>query len=725
MNKIQTRIVFLLVAITITIGLLPGLRVNAAVVASGDCGANGDNVSWTLDDAGVLTISGTGDMEDFHFFEDSSIGSSRLNYPWYEQRNSIKNVVIEDGVTSIGEYSFSSLKKLNSVTISNSVTEIGGSAFSSCSELSSVDLPDNLVSIGRYAFSRCFSLESIEFPDTLTTIDFCAFQDAGLTSITIPGSVTTIGKNAFEKCVGLKTVKLNEGIEIINDSAFIGCEELTNISIPVSVETIGVGAFAYCTGLTSFEADAVLLQKMDFDSVFYGCEQNSITLTAYTFPITYNTCSHGTVSGRTGCPSTDSVEVTVEPDTGYVALEVTVTNSKGTTKINPNDEGKYIFTMPSEAVTVDATFAVVVDSGDCGANGNNVTWVLWDTGTLTISGTGAMADYDLIYDSSREADDAWVPATPWFDYASSINSVVIEDGVTSIGDYAFDYCQNLTSVTIPDSVTSIGVTAFTECTNLKTISIPDSVTSIGNGAFEGCTSLETVSLPGVTSISVRAFKDCTSLTSVTIGSGVTSIDYHAFAECTSLTSVTIPDSVTKIGDYAFGACTNLISITIPDSVTSIGDHAFDICTSLTTVTMNSSLAQECKDNDVFEGCPSSLNINYSDINFTYNSVGNGTVTGYVPGSDPTTVYLTLTPDTGYVVNTVTVTDSTGTTTINPDSNGNYSFPLPTGAVTVNAIFAEIVDSGTCGANGDNVKWTLDDAGVLTISGTGAMADYDY
>ena len=534
--------------------VFPDINPTINRLPSGYCGDpndnDGKNVIWAYDDSTkTLTISGTGDMEDFHFFEDSSIGSSRLNYPWYEQKNSIKNVVIEEGVTSIGEYSFSSLKKLNSVTISNSVTEIGGSAFSSCSELSSVDLPDNLVSIGRYAFSRCFSLESIEFPDTLTTIDFCAFQDAGLTSITIPGSVTTIGKNAFEKCVGLKTVKLNEGIEIINDSAFIGCEELTNISIPVSVETIGVGAFAYCTGLTSFEADAVLLQKMDFDSVFYGCEQNSITLTAYTFPITYNTCSHGTVSGRAGCPSTDSVEVTVEPDTGYVALEVTVTNSKGTTKINPNDEGKYIFTMPSEDVTVNATF---IKGGICGANGDNVTWTLDDEGTLTISGTGDMADY------------GWNGNYSPFYKNTDIKNVIIGSGITSIGECAFNKCKSLTSINISDSVTSIDNFAFGDCTHLESITIPNSVTSIGDTAF---------------------------------------------SMCTSLTSITIPDSVTSIGDHAFDSCTSLKSVTIGSGVTSIGDLTFDNCTNLTSITVDHDTWEN--NQATFSGLPESVVITYT------------------------------------------------------------------------------------------------------------------
>ena len=191
-------------------------------------------------------------------------------------------------------------------------------------------------------------------------------------------------------------------------------------------------------------------------------------------------------------------------------------------------------------------------TGDC-------TWTL-DGTKLTISGNGAIADYD----SSKPS--------PW---ERSITEVIIENGVTSIGHYAFRYCTSLTSITIPNSVTSIGRYAFWECTSLTSITIPDSVTSIGPYAFVGCSSLTSITIPNsVTYIGDGAFLDCPSLTSITIPNSVTSIDEQAFSHCTSLTSITIPSSVTSIGKRAFSHCTSLTSITIPDSVTSIGDCAF-------------------------------------------------------------------------------------------------------------------------------------------------------
>ena len=269
--------------------------------------------------------------------------------------------------------------------------------------------------------------------------------------------------------------------------------------------------------------------------------------------------------------------------------------------------------LPATALAAD-----VVASGTCGAegNGSNLTWTLDSEGVLTISGSGDMYNYGSSDFSA-----------PWDGSRSRVKSVVIADGVTSIGEYAFFYCESLTSVTIPDSVTSIGKYAFFCCTSLTSMTIPDSVTSISSSTFASCTSLTSVTIPNsVTSIGEYAFYDCKSLTSVTIPGSVTSIGLYAFASCTSLTGIwvaegnshyandasgvlfnkdkttlvqcpgafaayTIPDSVTSIGDNTFDHCTSLTSVTIPDGVTSIGWRAFSNCTSLTDVYYAGSKAQ--------------------------------------------------------------------------------------------------------------------------------------
>ncbi len=267
---------------------------------------------------------------------------------------------------------------------------------------------------------------------------------------------------------------------------------------------------------------------------------------------------------------------------------------------------KKLFTL---IVAICATTLAWADySGSCGWN---VTYIYVEsTGTLTISGTGAMTNYNSFN-------------MPWYNYRSSIKKVVINNGVTSIGDYAFYGCTGLTNITIPNSVTSIGRSAFYNCTGLTSVTIPNSVTSIGGEAFYGCTGLTNITIPNsVTSIGDLAFYGCTGLTSInvaednlnyasidgvlcskdktlimcpqgktgsiTIPNSVTSIG-SAFSNCTGLTNITIPNSVTSIGEYAFQQCTGLTSITIPNSVTSIGDAAFSSCIGLTSVTIPNSV----------------------------------------------------------------------------------------------------------------------------------------
>ena len=330
--------------------------------------------------------------------------------------------------------------------------------------------------------------------------------------------------------------------------------------------------------------------------------------------------------------TTMETEPVTEPATEHETMPETVPETIPETV--PDAEPELL--IETEAVQTPDGTGTVIASGPCGANGDNVTYVLTDDGTLTISGSGKMMDFSVGSD------------LPWCDKRSQINTVSIEQGVTSLGDWAFSNCSSLTSVMIPNSVTSIGGFAFSSCRSLTSVMIPNSVTSIGNGAFSSCRSLTSVMIPnsvtsigngafsycssltdinvdpdnkdwcsvdgvlfskdrktlaafpggrtgeyqwpdGVTSIGDCAFYGCSSLTSVTLPNSVTSIGVGAFYGCSSLTSVTIPNSVTSIGVGAFEYCSSLTSVTIPNSVTSIGDSAFAFCSSLTSVTIPSSV----------------------------------------------------------------------------------------------------------------------------------------
>ena len=229
--------------------------------------------------------------------------------------------------------------------------------------------------------------------------------------------------------------------------------------------------------------------------------------------------------------------------------------------------------LPEICVMVDgvdngiALYSSIVDSGTCGAegnNGDNLTWTLDSEGVLTISGMGAMKDWN------------W-NGSPWYKN-KDIKSVMIEDGVTSIGYYAFKGCSSLNSITLPNSVTRIGDSAFYECSSLSSIILPNSVISIGYSAFYKCSSLSSITLPNsVTRIGDSAFYKCSSLSSITLPNSVTRMGGYAFYKCSSLNSITLPNSVTSIGYMIFYGCSSLKNITLSNSVTSIGKEAFNNC----------------------------------------------------------------------------------------------------------------------------------------------------
>ena len=266
-----------------------------------------------------------------------------------------------------------------------------------------------------------------------------------------------------------------------------------------------------------------------------------------------------------------------------------------------------------------AAMPITAGAAGSGVCGSSLAWALDDNGTLTISGTGEMNDFGdsigtsapwLLLDFDVTYQEVTMADGHTYQCNTTIKNVVIEDGITSIGELAFAWCSSLTSITIPDSITSIHTGAFAWCPNLTNVTLQSGVTAICKGAFYECDSLASVTISSsVTSIDSLAFYNCRSLSDITVAfdnpyyasvdgnlfnknktkllqyatgksdtaytipDGVTSIGEYAF-NCRSLTSVTIPDGVTSIGKGAFTYCFNLTSVTIPDSVTFIGEYAF-------------------------------------------------------------------------------------------------------------------------------------------------------
>ena len=245
--------------------------------------------------------------------------------------------------------------------------------------------------------------------------------------------------------------------------------------------------------------------------------------------------------------------------------------------------------------------ADLIDSGSCG---KNATWELYKDGTLYIKGTGAMQDYNWNY---NETTKIVTTGAPWHDsHSASVKKLVVEDGITSIGNDAFSDCESLVSAELAEGITSIGDGAFTGCYDLEKINIPNSVTSIGYDAFDSCWALTSLELPSGLSKLESSAVSFTAIKELTVPHGVKVVDSHLVAYNDNLTTVTLEEGVEEICYRAFWGCEKLNNITIPRSVKKIEEEAFLECTSLKSVT----ISKNC--NVASNAFPSTVQINYYD-----------------------------------------------------------------------------------------------------------------
>jgi hypothetical protein len=455
--------------------------------------------------------------------------------------SSVKNAVIPQSVTVLGQYTFSLCTGITSITIPRSVTNIGLYAFSSCTGLTNITIPSSVKYIGKSAFAGCENLTSIAIPDSVTSIAEYAFSSCtGLTSISIGSNASLIYNHAFYLCsASLESISVDENnveytsinnclIDKATNKLILGCK---NSTIPQNVTSIGDNAFAKCTGL-----------------VRITIPDNVKTIGYYVF---------------SGCTSLTNISI---PDSITSIGSDTFSNCPNLIYYK-NNNINYL-----------------------GNTTNNYVAVISPTST-TITSYTLSDSTKIIYDKA-------------FYKCTSLTSITMGNSLIGIGKSAFYGCTSLADISIPDSITSIDYNAFYNCTNLQynttsyikylgnetnkyvvamgttsnsitTCNLSDQTKVIYEKAFFRCTSIGSiVNLDGVRYIGEYAFYYCKELTSVTIPDSVTSIGKYAFAECEKLTTVTLGNNLTNISQNAFYDCTKLTSIKIPSSVISIGQSAF-------------------------------------------------------------------------------------------------------------------------------------------------------
>ena len=554
---------------------------NTNITAGGQCG---DNLYWKVID-NSLTIFGTGAMYDYNNTDNKA--------PWRNLNPAPISLVLEEGITHIGNWAFENCKGLNgSLTIPNSVMSIGDYAFYECSGFTgSLTIPNSVTSIGDWAFADCRGFTgSLTIPNSVTTIgNYAFYKCSGFNgSLTIPNSVTSIGDNAFYECLGFTgSLTIPNSVTSIGNSAFYYCEGFNgSLTIPNSVTSIGSYAFYNCKG---FNGSLTIPNSVTAigNYAFYNCKRFKGSLTIPNSVTNIGDYAFQNCSGFNGSLTIGNIVTSIGREAFYGCSGFTEVYSLAETAptlgtnafkyINGNAT-LYYLTSSEQSYNDKGWFNyfpqhIGLFDGKCG---DNLYWVVNDN-VLTISGTGAMYDYDNIDNKA-----------PWRSLNPAPTSLVLEEGITSIGNYAFHLCSGFTgSLTIPNSVTTIGDRAFDGCSGFKgSLTIGDSVTTIGDYAFYECIGFTgSLTIPNsVTTIGDRAFNGCSGFTgSLTIGNSVTTIGNRAFFNCSGFNgSLTIPNSVTSIGNSAFYECSGFTgSLTIPNSVTSIGDWAVADCRGFT------------------------------------------------------------------------------------------------------------------------------------------------
>ena len=481
------------------------LPVSAVGGSISDCDA-----VWSYED-GVLTISGQGSLITYAY------------KPWSNYISQITTIVVEDGITSIGNKVFSGHENVTSITIADSVTEIGENAFYGCSSLMDVKLPANMTSLGANSFTRCTFLTEITLPDTLTTLSDGLFSTCtSLTTVHFPANVTSLGSYTFSGS-GLTELTLPEGITSLGEKCFYGCQSLKQIVLPSTLTTMGDSAFQNTTALTSIEIPGSLsvipenafgasgLQKAVISEgvtyldrfAFSGCR----SLSDVTLPSTVTELDHAAFAR---CPLT---QILLPEGLTVVGREAF-------------DGCKLVeVSLPSTLTNI----------GAYAFRSNELTSVKFPSGIHYI-GSNAFTFNPL---SAIEFDscDNLIIASSAFS-GTDLVQVHLPEGTAEIGDSVFRGCDQLTTVTMPDTVTKLGNDAFRDCTSLTSIQLSAGIDRLMPGSLQNTNLPELVIPYGVEWIYNGALDGNLQMTKLVIPATVTYVEpsfrstcYNALIHC--------------------------------------------------------------------------------------------------------------------------------------------------------------------------------------------------
>lgn len=574
------------------------------IVDSGECGAQGDNVIWTLYDDGELVISGEGEMEDYAGSDGYSSWYSSA--PWRRKSDNIKSATVENGVTTIGGQAFGHLGNLYNVNLPESLEKIGYNAFYNCDNIETINIPKNVYVINEYAFAYCeklnkinlpagieiieiaafeycISLTNIEIPDTVETIDEYAFYGcSSLKEIAFPDNTTAVGVMAFAECASLEKIVFGEKINAVSAETFAGCINLEEIYFGANIRKIGLGAFLACFSLKKIDISSDNPYLMfDGDAIF----NNDKTELIY----------------YVGDSKTYEYEI---PDC--------------VTKIR---KGAFIGNATLKRVIIPETVSTIsfYSFGEC----SSLEEVVIPDSVTKIESyafSGSALRQISLPDSTMEILDFA------FRFCSNLEEISFSRNIALIGDRAFEgtawydnqkeglvYLNNwvvgykepyqpVNEIRIAEGTVGI-CNEFLSNSNVKSVYIPESVIYIPKAFIAFNLYLENIAvdsnnkyflsengiLYNKNKTEIICFPPAKTDVKFEIPYGIENVRDNAFAYCQNIEEIILPNTLKEIGSQAFAGCHQLKEIAIPDGVTFIGGKAFEGCLSLSNIAMTNSV----------------------------------------------------------------------------------------------------------------------------------------
>ena len=541
---------------------------NRKILMSGTCG---ENAYYSLYDDLSLYIYGSGDMDNYMY------NNIHVKYsPWNKYRKQIKQVVIEDGIVTIGAYAFYQSVALEKVSMADSVTSIRECAFSSCSALKSLILSNNITSLS--GIGGCSSLVNIVFPKKMKSI------------------------SDFGGCTSLESITLPDSLLSIADYTFMGCTSLKRINIPKSVEKIGMDAFTNCNQL-----EAVCITDLEA-----WCNIN-FKHSSFSNPLrlAHNLYLNGSLVTDVVVP--DSISDIGVAFQGSSIKSIILHNG-----IAAISESAFSNCTELENIIIPESVTSIGSGAFSGCSSLKKAILPNAVSSIedyTFKNCTSLESINLDIISKKIGEDA-------FENCASLTNIVLNDSVSDIYDFAFNNCENIESlylgksakyignrafyntkvknVVLPDSVVVLGRNAFGECHELESIILSKSLKTLGR--FDNCTSLKSIYIPATVE-KLGGFSGCTNLNRITVApSNKNYVDIEGVLFDKAVTELIhypakkddviyhIPSGVTTLDSYAFFEANNLKSLSIPEGVTYLwGSHTIYNCESLTVLFLPKSI----------------------------------------------------------------------------------------------------------------------------------------